>query len=385
MSKPFILPSAASPFEQQTAAKNEFVKDVLIEGVYQHPVEPWEEPLVVDKARIERLCEASNKAITLGQKSYVPDTHSTRAEDNVGFAVGYFPRLGEDGKWRAAARLRIEDESYVPKIGTTIRDVSPLIVDWPLGSGESLGERFEHVALCPDPVMPGQGNFVACSTGRGSMNTVDVPVLRTVTQEPPSMKIKVTDKNIKALSLAGLNGTQVGAEVDVTPEAFEAALAAVAQAHEQAASLNAASDKAQENLKAEKALSIEKRLSVDPKTPYYAEANKHRADAIKTRLDVAMSKGRLTKPVRDAMERLLSVRFAYAMSVETGVATPVDVEKTVNEIVDAIPDNALVPVGTTTEPAGSRPPNEPPKFDGKAEADKTLERLGMKKPAAPKK
>ena len=376
MAKAFVLPSAKSPFGPDVGQPtNVFLKDVLIEGTYQHPISPWDEPLAVTKDYIERLCASTNKAIAAGQSTYIPDGHSNRAEDNVGFAEEFFPRLGEDGKWRVTARCRIEDESYVPKIGKTIRDVSPLIVDWPLGSGQDFGERIEHVALCPDPVMPGQANFVACSLGHGKIETVDVPILTDAgTQERATMKVKVTDSNVKALSLAGITPPAVGAEIEVTPEAFDKALAVATAAQESVV-------KAEKALADEKALPVEKRLSVDAKAPFFVEAVKNRAEAVKARLDIAMSTGRLTKPMRDSVERLLSVRNAYALSVD-GSAAAVDVEATVNSLIESIPANSVVPLGTEGAKPAVKPDNEAPKFDTKAEVEKTLAKMSGKKPAA---
>jgi len=368
MSDRFILPAPKGSFE---GSGNVFIKDVLIAGTYQHPIQPWDEPLVVDQQYIARLCAASNAALAAGQRTYIPDGHSNLAKDNTGFVSEFFPRL-VDGTWRAAARCVIEDVAYLPKIGTTIRDVSPLIVNHPLGTGESFGPRIEHVALCSDPVMPGQSNFVACSVSHGSVNTLDVPVLKA--QEPATMKIKVTDVNGKALSLVGVSA-DCGVEVEVSAEVFERALAVAAKA---TADVGAATTA----LSVERAMSVEKRLSVDPKTPYFKVALLATAEAAKASLTLAMSKGRLTQPMRAALERMLSVRHAYALSMDTGEAGAVDVVADVNALIASIPDNSVVPLDPATAvPAQNRPLEEAPAFDASAEAKKTLTRLGLGKRA----
>lgn len=379
--KPFALPPAGAAFAR-AGASNVFEKDVLIEGRYQHPVTPWDSPLDVTKAMIERVCAASNAAINAGQRVYIPDTHSNRAKDNTGFVQVFFPRLAE-GTWRATARMEITDPAYVPKIGTTIKDVSPMLVPFPLGDGRSFGERIEHVALVPDPVMPGQSDFVRCSVGPGTVDPVEVPVLKRLSLGEPPMKIKVTAANVKALSLAGVAGKD-GDEVEVTDAAFERALSLAGEAESAKAAQKAAED-ALAAEKAKPAPTVARLLSVDPSgAPFFAEAQGAKAKALSATLDAASSKGKITAGMRKNLERLLSVRHGYALST-AGVAEAVDVAAEAEALLAGIPDQAVVPVGQRTTPAA--PPAPPPEgftpADTKALVEKTLQSVGGKpKPAA---
>lgn len=368
----FILGPVASAFAPVAGRGNVFYKDVLVEGAYQHPVQPWDEPLLVTKDYIERVCAATNAAIVAGQKVYVPDGHSSKAADNTGYATEFVPALADNGKWVARARLEIEDATYVPKIGKTIRDVSPSIVGYPLGTGDSFGERIAHVALVPDPVMPGQGDFVACSLASGTNNPVNIPVLKPVVNcgvEP--MKIKVTESNLKFLSLSG-ETLKVNDEVEVST--VEKALSVAVTAKESAETALATE-------RAKPAATVERLLSVDGKSNiFFAEARKATAKALSATLDGAMKAGRMNKAMRDAAERLLSVRHGYALS-ETGAAETVAVADLVETFIGAIPDNSVVPLGTAgTQPAAGAS-QKPAEFDAHAEADRALERAGYKTPA----
>lgn len=377
----FVLGSTGTAFSK--AAGNVFRKDVLVEGEYQHPVQPWDTPLLVTKEYIERICSATNEAIKSGQRVYVPDGHSAKAKDNTGFATQFEPRF-EDGKWRATASLTIEDPTYVAKVGSTIRDVSPLIVPYGLGDGKSFGERIAHVALVPDPVMPGQGDFVACSVESGTVETVEVPVLKSVPTEPAAMKIKVTDTNIKALALSG-ETVKVGDEVEIAvlEKALGVSLGRVETAEK--AAKDAADALAAE--RAKPAPTVVKMLSVDAKsTPYFAEAVTANQKALATTLDGAQARGKIDAKVRKSLEKILSVRHAFALSIE-GAATTVDVVAEAEAILAAIPDNAMVPVGEAAIKAGAagasgRPANEPPAFDAKAAANEMLTKAGFKQPEA---
>jgi ribosomal 50S subunit-recycling heat shock protein len=380
MRKPaaYVLGPTGTPFV--SAGSKVFEKDVLVEGTYQHPIQPWDTPLEVTKDYIDRVCAASNAALKQGQRVYVPDGHSTKARDNVGFVSEFAPRL-VDGKWRAVARFTVEDDSYLAKIGKTIRDVSPLIVTHPLGNGADVGERIAHVALVPDPVMPGQGDFVACSVGGGTLETVEVPVLKALASESP-MKVKINAANVKALSLVGIEAKE-GDEVEVTLAQFEKALSVANEAQ----TARAAAEKALADEKAKPAATPERLLSVDAKaTPYFGEARTQRAKALSATLDAAQAKGKINAAMRASFEKVLSVRHGYALS-ETGTAETVDVVAAAESLLAAIPDNAAVPVGTALQGQGAtgaeRPANEPAKFDAKAAADEMLVKAGFKKPTTP--
>ena len=381
----FILGPTGTPF--RSAGGNVFEKDVLVEGEYQHPISPWDEPLRATKEYIEAVCANTNAALAAGQRTYIPDGHSSKARDNTGYAAEFRPAF-RDGKWRAVSRLTIEDPAYVPKIGTTIKDVSPMIVNFPLGDGKGFGERFEHIALVSDPVMPGQGDFVACSLRSGTIETVEVPVLKPVPSlGVNAMKIKVSAKNVKALSLAGVTAKD-GDEIEVTAEQFERALSVADAAAQEAQKAKDAQKTAEDALVAEKAkpaLTVVKMLSVDPAAAFFKEARTSGQKALSATLDAAMSKGRINATMRARLEKILAVRHGYALS-ESGVAESVDVVAEAEALLASIPDQAVVPVGERALPAGGKPEERPANtgdaFDTpekvKAEADRILTRAGMK-------
>lgn len=367
----------------KAAGGSSFLKDVLVEGAYQHPIQPWDTPLLVTKDYIDRVCAATNAAIAGGQRCPVPDGHSNRAKDNIGFASEFTPAL-VDGKWRAQAKITVEDPAYVAKMGTTIKDVSPLIVPYGLGDGQTFGERIAHVACVPDPVMPGQKDFVACSVESGTVNQVDVPILKTVvTQEPAAMKIKVTDTNVKSLALSG-EAVKVGDEVEVA--VLEKALNITISKVEAAEKAKAAAEKALAVETAKPAPTVVKMLSVDAKTtPYFTEAQKANAKALSASLDAAQAKGKINAAMRASFEKILSVRHAYALSVE-GVAEVVDVAALADSLLASVPDNAAVPLAEQLKKQGAgateRPANEPEGFDSVKAANDMLVKAGLK--AAPK-
>lgn len=336
-------------------APRTFKKEVLREGRYQHPTTPWPSPLVVDEPYIDRVVAATNQAMQAGVDVWVPDGHSFKAEDNKGFVRRVYKGDTPQGTKAIFVELDIADDPIVSKIGNTITKVSALLHDHPDGKGNQYGERIVHVALTPSPVAHEQENFVALSTD----GATSVPVLTPI--EEAAMPFKPTEKIHKSL---GLDLTQ-----DMTLDGIEKASDLLLQ-RALAAEAKIATPP-----------TVEKLLSVDVKqTPYFAQAHQDREALASVTLTAAKAKGKLNADMEKALSSLLRVQHGYSMSAD-GVAAPTDVRSLVTSLLNAIPDNAVVPLGTQLSTAPGQPSKGPEPFDtpekAKAEANRMLGLAGL--------
>ena len=162
-------------FSRLDAAPRRFKKEVLRVGRWVHPATG--EDLDFDHAFLERLVRDTTRWIELGNKVWFPAGHTTDIRANLGF----WPRFELEGE-RLVGVVDVLDDAAAANVGKTIQDVSAGIH---LGALASTGEAFdaviEHVAATPEPVIPGQSNFVrlAREAGRKTMDQVDLAPLRT--------------------------------------------------------------------------------------------------------------------------------------------------------------------------------------------------------------
>lgn len=323
-----------------------FVKEILREGTYQHPIRPWPSPLDASRAYLEAVARRSNEAARAGIRVPLPDGHEdTSAGNNFGWGLEFFTGPNEDGTVSLFAKVEVTDPGYAAKITDgSISKVSVLLAA--IGDGQYTpdGDRVVHIALTPYPVASRQGGFVKLSVV-GS----DVPIL--ARQEAP---MKITPELAKRL---GIDVPEGATEVEVTAEALTAVAEAQDAAKTASATALAAATKATETAQAEaaaakelaaKAPDLQKALSVDPsKTPYFAKAFASQAKANEAALSVAKAQGKITEPVAKALASLLAVDHAFALSAE-GAAAPVDVRDFVEKLLAAIPENTMVKVAPST-------------------------------------
>src|SRR5687768_15675248 len=143
------------PTEVGGVACRYYRKELIRVGKYVHPAFGW--ALDVTPARLQAWADGHKRLSAAGVKVPCPLGH---AGPNLGWLLdverdgdrlfGTLQLIGDDAH-RAAAR----------------NDVSVCVrPDFKDGTGTSLGEVLEHVALVPDPVVPGQSPFVPLAASR---------------------------------------------------------------------------------------------------------------------------------------------------------------------------------------------------------------------------
>jgi hypothetical protein len=166
--------SGLGSFTKLEVAPRRFKKEVLRVGRWVHPATG--EDLDFDRAFLERLVRDTTRWIELGNKVWFPAGHTVDVRANLGF----WPRFELEGD-RLVGVVDVLDDAAAASVGKTIQDVSAAIHLGPLAStGEELDAVIEHVAATPEPVIPGQTNFVrlAREAGRQLMDQVDLTPVR---------------------------------------------------------------------------------------------------------------------------------------------------------------------------------------------------------------
>jgi hypothetical protein len=157
-------------------------KPILRAEEYRHPQRGW--TLSVTPERLESLARNHKRLIANGVKPFIPDRHRAfDAKSNFGWLLemkvegdtlwGLHQLIGEDAH-KAAAR---NDTSVC--IHENFKD----------GRGNVYPEVVTHNAMCPDPVAPGLGGFVALSVSSdGSPESVAPVYVPAAGQRSPDMK-----------------------------------------------------------------------------------------------------------------------------------------------------------------------------------------------------
>lgn len=87
--------------------------------------------------------------------------------------AGFWNELAfDETTGRLTGVLEVPEIADAEKVGTTIKEVSPLVqAGWVDGLGNKYDEAILHIALCTNPVIPGQENFepVSDATLQGAM------------------------------------------------------------------------------------------------------------------------------------------------------------------------------------------------------------------------
>jgi hypothetical protein len=139
-----------------------FRKEVLRVGTWRHPLTG--QRLNFTRADLDDYAANTNRWLELGHRSYFPDGHTESARANL----GQWSEFAREGN-RLMATVEVPDADTAALIGKTINDVS---CDIKFGLRSSSGEQFPggvvfHVAATPQPVIPGQSNFVRLSYEAG--------------------------------------------------------------------------------------------------------------------------------------------------------------------------------------------------------------------------
>lgn len=353
--KPLYLYLPATP--ALNASGKRFVKELLREGTYQHPVRPWPEPLKVDEAKIDELVANTMSGLGAGVRVPLPITHDDGAdpETNRGFWQRVFKAKNSAGSFSLYGEAEVSNEETAAQVGKELRDVSVYINDFGSGNWTPKGDRIVHACFTNYPVFTGQENFVALSAGGGVESTRCNASLR-LSAEPERTSMKIT-QNLR--DAAKTFGVTLAGE-DLTETALETLLsAAVAAKAPPSIEAPALSEK-----------DVPRILSVDTKGERYFSAYRAQAEkSVALEVEGAEKAGRLTKPMADAVRSLLSVTHGYGLSAE-GAASAVDVPALVRTVLSGIPDRAVVPV--TPDPsksAAGAPPLDPTKFSVEVLAD----------------
>lgn len=150
------------------------LKDVLAVGEYKHPVHGWN--LDVTKQKLAKLCAAFAKMKAAGVKVPIYADHNPGAATTLGYARDIFMGGPEAiKKYPELAKLPAEQAPLDPnrlyaihdwaspeamKMGHGVGQVS-VMIDKKMkdGTGKSYGEAVRHIAVTPEPIVPGQGKF----------------------------------------------------------------------------------------------------------------------------------------------------------------------------------------------------------------------------------
>lgn len=359
MRNPFIINPGGEWTLSADGDAPKFRKELIGEGVFQHPTRPWAEPLVVDEAYLNELAANTNAALSHGIRTPLPNKH-TDGEDpeaNRGFLAGEV-EVGTraDGKRALYGVVEVTNPDTAQQIGRDLKDVSVYIDSFGSGDFTPEGDRIVHVALTNYPVYSDQENFVALSTGEGVSS---IPVLREVSgDERTTNTMKITDSVRKILS-ARLGVTLAGDEL--TADGFDTILSALPEKADPAP--------------APTADDVPRLLSVDPSEDrYFSAYQKSVAESLEKEVTEAEKAGRLTKDMAESARTLLSCTHAYALDAE-GKAEAVDVPKAVRAMLAGIPDKAVVNVDDrqgadrALSTVGDAPPVEAEKFDAEKGAE----------------
>lgn len=371
MRRALELLAPTSPF---VSKGRRFRKEVLRAGTYQHPIEPWDEPLDLSNDDIAAIADSSNKAMAAGIRVWVPITHTRDPRKNRGYVERF--EIGpsrERGKLSLFAILDIRNSETADQIRRgEIEDVSVGIDEYGDHRGNQFGLRIEHVALVADPVFAGQDSFVALSRARGKN-----PGRRVLAYRSPSMK--KTSKHRFSIGGATLKPPTVRKRLALSAVARKAAKALgieiegkrVRQSDLDALCEAALAKVSEAPARGEPvALKALSRSADDT----FAELHAERAARVATMAKDAVKAGKIPAAIEADVVALLSVRHGYSLSAK-GEAAGVDVRATMEKVLAAIPEGASLPIGERIKAlsiAGGQPSPDAGTFDNKKEIETRL-------------
>jgi len=163
-----------SPHTEDTRAGQAYLKDLIFSGEYKHPTQGF--TLQMDRARMDRLCANFDKMQASGVRVPIYTTHKGGSPATLGY-LSAMVRGGTPAARMLEAR-RAGDAAGKPldadtmygicdfsdaeseALGKRVKQVSiqinPKFKD---GKGNDYGEAIEHVAVTPEPIVPGQQDF----------------------------------------------------------------------------------------------------------------------------------------------------------------------------------------------------------------------------------
>jgi hypothetical protein len=259
-------------------------KALLKVGKYRHPKLG---ELEFTRADLDAIARGTREFITDGGRVYVPPGHKPYDKAlNFGWLLD--PAVEGDTLYGTAQLIGTDAHREAAR-----NDVSVCVrKDFVGGNGKKYPRVLEHLALCPDPVAMGLGDFVPLSRDSGPAEAVPVYMAATTTE--PTMDLS---KIRKALGVA-----------DDVPDA-DVLTQAEARISGQAAAIEAATKPLNEQVTA---LSRERdtlngkvtELSRTP-TPPDPEVLRDRADLTAGRIDLAVARGDVPAVIAPKLKELL--------------------------------------------------------------------------------
>ena len=164
--------NAQAPQTQKNCCR--FSKDVLAEGKFSHPTKKWS--LDIDGKVNDRLCAAFDAMKADGVKVPIYADHNPSATTHLGYITGLC-RGGPEAlkKYPELAKLPADRAPLNPKklyavhefndekaaaLASGVGQVSVLIdKNMQAGNGKKYGMAIKHVAITPEPIVPGQDGF----------------------------------------------------------------------------------------------------------------------------------------------------------------------------------------------------------------------------------
>ena len=249
------------------------LKDVLACGEYKHPVHGWSLDVTPDK--LKAYCAAFDNMKAGGVKVPIYADHKPGAANTLGYCRALFMG-GPDAikNHPELAKLPADQAPMDPnklyaihdwnspeaaKMGHGVGQVSVLI-DKKMkdGTGKSYGEAVRHIAVTPEPIVPGQGSFTQLAASLLSEGTglyafskdeddMDYPKLKS-TAEKHAEKAKGGNADLRVKAAMAHNAA---AEAAPSPEEKKAHLDCAAKHLREAAYAVGKQAKSPEEQKAE--------------------------------------------------------------------------------------------------------------------------------------
>ena len=179
-----MMLSKSDPFKLRSGT--EYLKDIISTGTYTHP--STGQVIDVTVERMDSWVQTFNSMKAAGVDVEAVVDHSDKADDIVGY-VTEMERIGDT--LYAVHDMRGERGA---SLAEKVRNVSIMLQpDYVDGKDNHYGEAITHVAVCQQPVVPGQSEFIPMSKLTGGRS--DVPIL--LQTETPEDDMK--DETVKKL------------------------------------------------------------------------------------------------------------------------------------------------------------------------------------------
>ena len=149
--------TAASSISEGDINTQLFKKDILMIGVYEHPVFGW--TMDITEERLHRFVAAFKVMRENGVDVEVPIDHSGSAASNLGYVVDMFVEPNDEGVPTLYGMHEIRGSDAIDIVERN-KNISVLIdPDFKDGKGKSYGEAIVHSSIVQQPIVPGQADF----------------------------------------------------------------------------------------------------------------------------------------------------------------------------------------------------------------------------------